>query len=64
MRGVGKELLGDAADVDAGAAERAGFRDADFGAERGRNAARPYAARAAPDGEKIEIERQDATSGS
>jgi hypothetical protein len=64
VRGVGKELLWDAADVDAGAAELAGLGNADFRAERGGDAARPYPARAATDGEKIEIERQDATSGS
>jgi hypothetical protein len=64
VRGVGEKLLGDAADVDAGAAELAGLGDADAGAEGSGDAARSYAARAAADGEKIEIERQDATSGS
>jgi hypothetical protein len=64
VRGVGKKLLGNAADIDAGAAELAGLGDADPGAERGGDAARSYAARAAADGEKVEIERQDATSGS
>jgi len=64
MRGVGEQLLRDAADVDAGAAELAGLGDRDFRAERGGDPARPYAARAAADGEKIEIERQGATSGS
>ena len=55
MRGVGKELLRDAADVDAGAAEaaRLGYRDAR--AEGGGNAARAYAARAAADGEKVVV---------
>jgi hypothetical protein len=64
VRSVGKKLLGNAADVDAGAAEGAGLGDADFRAERCGDAASPYAARPAADGEKIEIERQGATSGS
>jgi hypothetical protein len=64
VRGVGEELLRDAADVDAGAAEGAGFGDGDFRAERAGDAARPYAARPTADREKIEIVRQSATSGS
>jgi hypothetical protein len=56
VRGVGEELLRDAADVDAGAAEAAGLGDRDARAERGRDAAGANAARAAAYREEIEIE--------
>ena len=56
VRRVGEELLRDAADVDAGAAEAARLRDRDARAERGRNAAGANAARAAAYREEIEIE--------
>jgi hypothetical protein len=54
MRGVGEQLLRDAADIDAGAAEAAVFGNRDFRAVAGRDPA--YR-------EKIVIEIQ-ATSGS
>jgi hypothetical protein len=60
MRGVGEEFLGDAADVDAGAAEAAVLGDRDLGAVARGNAARAYAARAAADREKVVIENQTA----
>jgi hypothetical protein len=63
MRGVGKELLRDAADVDAGAAEAAFLGDRYLGAVAGGNAAGTDAARAAADGEKVVIEAQLADSG-
>src|SRR5256885_3038376 len=53
---VGEELLRDAADVDAGAAEKARFGDGDCRAIARRDAARAYAARAAAYREEIEIE--------
>src|SRR5258707_6782611 len=56
VRGVGEELLGDAADVDAGAAEEVRFGDGNFGAVRGRDAAGAHAAGTAAYGEKIVIE--------
>jgi hypothetical protein len=58
MRRVGEELLRDAADVDAGAAEAVGFGDRDLGAVGGADTACPDAARAAADGEKIVVESQ------
>ena len=71
MRGVGKELLRDAADVDAGAAEAARLGDRDARAKRCADAARANAARAAADGEKVvvvlqgrEPARGGSTSGS
>jgi hypothetical protein len=63
MRGVGEELLRDAADVDAGAAEAAGLGERDLGAVRGGNAAGANAAGAAAYREKIVVENQ-LTSGS
>jgi hypothetical protein len=57
---VGEKLLRDAADVDAGAAEAAGFGDRDARTEGGGDAARADPARAAADGEKIVIVIQDA----
>jgi hypothetical protein len=63
MRGVGKQLLRDAADVDTGAAEAAVLGDRYLGAVAGGDAAGAYAARAAADGEKVVIEIQ-VTSGS
>ena len=56
VRGVGEELLRDAADVDAGAAEAAGLRDRDARAERGGDAAGANAAGPAAYREEIEIE--------
>jgi hypothetical protein len=56
MRGVGEELLRDAADVDAGAAEQARLGDGDARAVVRGEAARAYAAGAAAYGEKIVIE--------
>jgi hypothetical protein len=47
VRGVGEELLGDAADVDAGAAEGAGLRERDARAVARGNAGAADAARAA-----------------
>jgi hypothetical protein len=66
MRGVGKQLLRDAADVDAGAAEAVGFRNRDLRAERRGNAAGANAAGAASYGEEVVIELQGycSTSGS
>ena len=67
MRGVGKELLRDAADVDAGAAEAPGLGDRDFRPVRGGHAARAHSARAAAYREKVVIEIQAGggfTSGS
>jgi hypothetical protein len=60
VRRVGEQLLGDAADVDAGAAEAARFGDGDARAQRGRDAAGAYAAGTAADGEKVVVERQAA----
>jgi hypothetical protein len=62
MRGVGEQLLRDAADVDAGAAEAAGLGERDPGAIGSGDAAGADAARAAADGEKIVVENQ-LTSG-
>jgi hypothetical protein len=65
MRGVGEELLRDAADVDAGAAELPRLGDGDARAIRGCDAARPDAAGAAAYREKVVIEACDVlTSGS
>jgi hypothetical protein len=58
MRGVGEELLRDAADVDAGAAEAAGLGDRDLRAVAGGNAACAYAAGAASYREEVVIESQ------
>jgi hypothetical protein len=58
VRGVGKELLGNAADVDAGAAEAARLGDGDLCAIACRDAARAYPARAAAYREKVVIETQ------
>jgi hypothetical protein len=55
MRGVGEELLRDAADVDAGAAERARFGDRDARAIGSGNAAGANAARAASYGEEVVV---------
>src|SRR5437762_277174 len=63
MRRVREQLLGDAADVDAGAAEAAGLGDRHARAVAGGHAARADPARAAADGEQIVIEAQ-LTSGS
>src|SRR5258708_9757502 len=56
VRGVGKELLRDAADVDAGAAEEVRLGDGDFAAAGGREAAGAHAAGAPSYGAKIVIE--------
>jgi hypothetical protein len=58
MRGVGEQLLGDAADIDAGAAEAAVFGDRDFRAVACADAARADAARAAAYREEVVIESQ------
>ncbi len=58
MRGVGEQLLRDAADVDAGAAEAAVLGDRYFGAVASAHAAGTHAARAAADREKVVIEAQ------
>src|SRR5207244_7589438 len=63
MRRVREQLLGDAADVDAGAAEAVGLGDRHARAVGGGHAARADPARAAADGETIVIEEQ-LTSGS
>src|SRR5687767_11486167 len=55
VRRIGEELLRDAADVDAGAAEAAGLGDGDARAVPGGDAARAYAARSAPYGEEVEV---------
>jgi hypothetical protein len=62
MRGVGKQLLRDAADVDAGAAEAARLGDRDLCSVPGRDAARADPARAAAYREEIVVETQ-LTSG-
>jgi len=64
MRGVGEELLRDAADVDAGAAEAPRLGDGDAGAIGGGDAACANAARTAAYREEIEIETNVLTSGS
>src|SRR5687768_17283409 len=64
VRRVAEELLGNAADVDAGAAEAARLGDADARAEAGGDAARPYAARSAPYREEVEIVIQRLISNS
>jgi hypothetical protein len=66
MRGVGEKLLGNAADVDAGAAEAVGLGDRDFRSVSGGDAAGANAARAASYGEEVVVELQKccATSGS
>jgi hypothetical protein len=66
MRGVGEELLRDAADVDAGAAEAVGLGDRDLRAKRGGEAAGANAAGAASDGEEVVVEllQVRVTSGS
>jgi hypothetical protein len=56
MRGIGEQLLRDAADVHARAAEAVRFGDRHFRAVGGGDAARAHAARTAADGEKVEIE--------
>jgi hypothetical protein len=56
VRGVGEQLLRDAADVDTGAAEAAGFGDRDARAEVGGETAGAYAPGTAAYREKIEIE--------
>jgi len=58
VRGVGEELLRDAADVDAGAAEAAVLGDRDLRAVGRRDTARADSARAAAYREKIEVESQ------
>jgi hypothetical protein len=58
VRRVGKQLLRDAADVDAGAAEAAGLGDRDARAEVGGETAGANAAGTAAYREKIEVERQ------
>jgi hypothetical protein len=65
MGGVGEELLRDAADVDAGAAEAVGLGDGDPDAIRRGNAAGANAAGAASYGEEVVVELQlRITSGS
>jgi hypothetical protein len=65
MRRVGEELLRDAADVDAGAAEAIGFGDRDLGSVGCGDPARANATGAASYGEEVVIELQRcATSGS
>jgi hypothetical protein len=67
VRGVGKKLLRNAADVDAGAAETVGLGDRDACAIRRRDPAGANAARAASDREEVVVELQrgtSATSGS
>jgi hypothetical protein len=65
VRRVAEQLLGDAADVDAGAAEAPGLGDRDARAVACGDAARPYAARSASYGEEVEIVVQRLlTSGS
>jgi hypothetical protein len=56
VRRVGEELFRDAADVDARAAETAGFGDRHPGAVARAHPARAHAARAAADREKVEVE--------
>src|SRR6478736_1787355 len=56
VRGVGEELFRNAADVDAGAAEAAGFGDRHLRAVARADAARAHAPRAAADGEEVEVE--------
>jgi hypothetical protein len=63
MRGVGEELLRDAADVDAGAAERARLGDGDTRAVGGGDAAGANAARTASYGEEVVVERQRGAAG-
>jgi hypothetical protein len=58
VRGVGKELLRDAADVDAGAAEAIGLGDRDARAVARRDAAGANASGAASDGEEVVVELQ------
>jgi hypothetical protein len=58
VRGVGEELLRDAADVDAGAAEAAGLGDRDARPVGRGDAAGANAARAASDGEEVVVELQ------
>jgi len=58
VRGVGQQLLRDAADVDAGAAEAARLGNRDARAQRGGNTAGANAAGPAANGEEIEIEIQ------
>jgi hypothetical protein len=63
VRGVGEQLLRDAADVDAGAAEAAVLGDRYLGAVRGRDTTCTDSTGAPADCEKIVIESQ-VTSGS
>jgi hypothetical protein len=58
VRGVGEQLLRDAADVDAGAAEAAGFGDRDARAEIGGDAAGTYPAGPSAYREKVVVELQ------
>src|SRR5688572_10596803 len=55
VRGVDEQLLGNAADVDASAAEITFLGDGDSGAERSRHPARAYAAGTRADCKKIVI---------
>ena len=61
VRGVVHDLLRDAADVDAGAAQRALLADGDLGSVRGRAARRGDAARAGADDEVVEVPASVAT---
>ena len=56
VRGVHEELLRDAPDVDAGAAEEAFLGHRDAGAVAGRDAGRPGPSGPCPDDEEIEVE--------
>jgi hypothetical protein len=64
MRGVGEQLLGDAADIDAGAAEAAVFGDRDFRTVACGDPARADPARTAAYREEVVIESQLVTSDS
>jgi hypothetical protein len=59
--GVGEQFLGNAADVDAGAAELPGLGDADAGAVGRADAAGANPAGAAADGEEVVVLRQGVT---
>jgi hypothetical protein len=63
VRGVGEQLLRDAADVDAGAAEPARLGDGDARAVGGGNAARANAAGTASYGEEVVVEANFSISG-
>jgi len=58
VRGVGEQLLRDAADVDAGAAEAIDFGDRDFRSIGRGDPAGANAAGAASDGEEVVVELQ------